>query len=144
VDRTSKGWIDYETGTERPKPRRRPATTTDDTGDLFAPVVPAARTTDPETSNEGIRDVLPRAGSQQYKLLLAYASRPMGLIAEEAAEIAGLNRAGVCFWKRTSEMRSAGLIEDTHTTRTASTGSVQRVCAITEKGKEAVCAARSR
>ena len=103
---------------------------------LFAPVVPAARLSDPSTSNAGIHDVLPRAGSQQHKLLLAFGSRPMGLIAEEAGEIAGLSETG--YWKRISELQRAGLIEDTFATRQASTGSDQRVLALTAKGKRAI------
>lgn len=134
--RTSKGFLDYETGVEAPRVRRKPHThaVPELMADLFAPVVPAARTTDPETSNEGIHDVLPRAHSQQHKLLLAYASRPLGLTAEEAAEIAGLFVPGCSFWKRCSELLRAGLLEDTRQTRTASTGSDQRVLALTPKG----------
>lgn len=138
TDRTSTGWIDYQTGTERPRtPKKRTVAPTDNL-DLLAPVVPAARTTDPTTSNDGIHSVLPRAGSQQHRLLLAYGSRPMGLIAEEAAEIAGLNRVGCSYWKRVGELLKAGLIEDTFTEREASTGSAQRVCAITSRGKRAL------
>lgn len=138
MDRTSKGFLDYETGVETPRPRRKKLVAPTSEPDLFAPVVPAARTTDPSTSNDGIHDVLPRAGSQQYKLLLAYGSRPLGLTNEEAAEIAGLNVPGCCWWKRCSDLLQAGLIEDTFTERTASTGSAQRVCAITEKGKRVI------
>jgi hypothetical protein len=123
-----------------PKPPKRVPVTagTDPQGDLLAPVVPAARKTDPPTSNDGIGDVLPRAGSQQHRLLLAYGSRPMGLIAEEAAEIAGLLTTRSCWWKRVGELLHFGLIEDTFTEKEASTGSMQRVCAITTKGKGAI------
>lgn len=141
--RRALGWADYEGGaTPLPAPRRRAAAPqtsgTDPQGDLLAPVVPAARKTDPSTSNDGIADVLPRAGSQQRKLLLAYASRPLGLTNEEAAEIAGLLDTRSCWWKRSADLLAAGLIEDTFTERTASTGSSCRVCAITEKGKRAI------
>ena len=123
-----------------PKPPKRVPVTagTDPQGDLLAPVVPAARKTDPPTSNDGIADVLPRAGSQQHRLLLAYGSRPLGLTNEEAASIAGLLDTRSCWWKRSADLLAAGLIEDTLTERTASTGSECRVCAITEKGKRAI------
>ena len=141
MTRRAYGYLDW--GKEAvllPNPPKRVRTTGTDAGqtDLLAPVVPAARMTDPATSNDAIGDVLPRAGSQQHKLLLAYGSRPMGLIAEEAAEIAGLNRVGCSYWKRIGELLHAGLIEDTYQERTASTGSSQRVCAITSTGKRAI------
>ena len=135
------GWADYETGTTplAKPPKRGPVTAgTDQQGDLLAPVVPAARNTDPPTSNAAIHGLLPRAGSQQHRLLLAYGSRPMGLIAEEAGEIAGLNVAGCCYWKRIGELLHEGFLEDTHCTLDASTGSMQRVLAITDKGKRAI------
>ena len=139
MTRTSKGFLDYEQGvTPPPARRRRAAPVMEGQGDLLAAVVPAARLSDPSTSNEGIHDVLPKAGSQQRKLLLAYASRPMGLTNEEAAEIAGLHVVGCCYWKRCADLLAAGLIEDTLTTRVASTGSEQRVCAISAKGKRAL------
>ena len=141
MPRKAYGWMDF--GKEAvllPKPPKRVPVTagTDPTGDLFAPVVPAARNTDPPTSNDGIADVLPRAGSQQHRLLLAYGSRPMGLIAEEAGEIAGLNVVGCSYWKRIGELLKAGLLDDTLTTRLASTGSEQRVLAISQAGKRAI------
>lgn len=139
--RKAYGWMDF--GKEAvllPKPPKRVPVTagTDPQGDLLAPVVPAARRSDPPTSNDGIADVLPRAGSQQHRLLLAYGSRPMGLIAEEAAEIAGLNVVGCSYWKRIGELLKAGLLDDTFTTRQASTGSEQRVLALNAKGRRAI------
>lgn len=141
MTRRAYGWLDF--GKEAvllPKPPKRAKTVGTDAGqtDLLAPVVPAARLSDPLTSNDGIADVLPRAGSQQHRLLLAYGSRPMGLVAEEAAEIAGLNVAGCCHWKRTGELLRKGLLEDTFRTREASTGSQQRILAISERGKRAI------
>lgn len=123
-----------------PKPPKRAKTVGTDAGqgDLLAKVVPAARLSDPLTSNDGIADVLPRAGSQQRKLLMAYGSRPMGLTNEEAADLAGLLDTRSCWWKRCADLLAAGLIEDTLTERTASTGSSCRVCAITAKGKRAI------
>ena len=141
MTRRAYGYLDF--GKEAvllPKPPKRVPVTagTDPTGDLFAPVVPAARLSDPTTSDDGIGDVLPRAGSQQHRLLLAYGSRPLGLTNEEAASIAGLLDTRSCWWKRCTDLLAAGLIEDTFTERTASTGSECRVCAITEKGKRAI------
>lgn len=141
MTRRAYGFLDWsKEAVLLPKPKPRPKTVGTDAGqtDLLAPVVPAARNTDPSTSNAAIHDVLPRAGSQQYRLLLAYGSRPMGLIAEEAAEIAGLNIRGACPWKRVGELLRAGLLDDTFTTRLASTGSAQRVCSISSKGKQAL------
>lgn len=140
MQRTAKGYVDYEDrdtpkAWKRPKP---PTVGTDPQGDLLAPVVPAARVTDPETSNSGIADVLSRSGSQQYRLLLAYGSRPLGLIAEQAAEIAGLNVPGCCYWKRISEMLAEGLLEDTFKVQQASTGSSQRILALSARGRRAI------
>ena len=135
--RTSTGWVDYA-GVEHPKPPRPKKAPAVLDGDLFAPVVPAARWTDPDTSNEGIRDVLPRAGGHQHKLLLAFAAHPMGLTSEEAAELAGLNTVGTCYWKRISELLRDGRLEDTFQTRTASTGSEQRILALTAKGRQTI------
>lgn len=126
------GWREYEI------PAAPQDAQTYDDMPLFAPVVPAARTTDPVTSNDAIGVVLPRAGSQQKKLLLAYASRPMGLTNEEAADIAGLNVVGCCYWKRCGELARAGLITYIGVTRKASSGADQQVHAITEKGKLAL------
>lgn len=126
------GWREYEI------PAAPADARTYDDMPLFAPVVPAARKGDPETSNDGIAAVLPRAGSQQLKLLLAYASRPMGLTNEEAAELAGLNTVGTCYWKRCGELLRANLITYVGITRKASTGADQRVHAITEKGQLAL------
>lgn len=145
--RRAYGFLDWDKeAVLLPKPPKRPKTTGTDAGqtDLLAPVVPAARDTDPSTSNDGIHSVMPRAGSQQHRLLLAYGSRPMGLIAEDAAEIAGLNRVGVSYWKRIGELLHAGLLEDTFQTRIASTGSEQRVLAVSDKGKRAITHHQSR
>lgn len=141
--RSSYGFLDYETGVERPKVRKRKLGPPDDAPSLFAPIVPAARTADPPTSNDGIRDVLPRAGSQQHRLLVAYAARPLGLTNEEAAAAAGLRVVGCCYWKRCAELFAAGLVEDTLQTRIAETGSEQRVLAITAKGQRALEARRT-
>ena len=138
MTRKAYGWMDF--GKEAvllPKPPKRvpvPAGT-DPQGDLLASVVPAARNTDPPTSNDGIADVLPRAGSQQMKLLFAYGSRPLGLTNEEAADLACLLDTRCCWWRRCGNLLEAGLIEDTFREKLASTGSMQRICAITKKGK---------
>jgi len=124
-------WLDDEIPPAPPE-----AATVDDYGPLFAPVVPAARTADPSTSNEGIWDVLPRAGSQQAKLLRAFAAHPMGLTADEAAVIAHLEHVG--HWKRTAELKRHGLVTYTGQQRKARSGSYQEVLSITDKGRAAV------
>lgn len=139
MERTSKGYVDYEDRIGA-KTWKRPKRTVAPTAnlDLLAEVIPAARNSDPPTSNDALHDLLPRAGSQQHRLLLAYGTRPLGLTAEEAAEIAYLNVVGCSYWKRVGELLKAGLIEDTFTEREASTGSMQRVCAISARGKQAL------
>jgi len=61
------------------------------------------------TSKAATVSLAVRAGSQRAKLLAVYRSG-CALDDTEAAERAGLNRLGVCFWKRCSELRQAGYI----------------------------------
>lgn len=143
MERTSKGWLDYETGATPMPVKRRPKTAPavlDGEDSLWAGLTPAARKADPETSNEGIHDVLPRAGSQQYRLLLVFEAHPMGRTAEEAGREAELLHTG--YWKRVSDLLKASLLEDTLTERMSSAGSAQRVLAITGKGKAALAKRR--
>jgi len=69
-----------------------------------------ARDTDPQTSRDATKNLAVRAGSQRWRMLNTYTHR-LGLTDAEAAEYAGLNRLGICFWKRASELRQAGYIE---------------------------------
>lgn len=96
----------------------------------------------PETSKQGAADVHLRKDSQQALLLKAWAIEAHwtdGLTDEEAGEISGLaDRKRCAYWTRCSELRRMGLIEDTGTTRTASSGSQQMVSRITMLGMDAV------
>jgi hypothetical protein len=100
--------------------------------------LPLFRSTDPATSKQGARDVLPRRGSQQWQLLEVYSSfRVLGLTDEEAGRHSRLAlNPRCCYWKRCSELRQKGLIEDTGDTRISSAGSAMRVCRLTAKGSE--------
>lgn len=89
-----------------------------------------ARTTDPITSHMASYDVKHRAPSQRDRLLGAFAAvYPAGLTDEEAANLAALPPRS-CWWKRCSELRAEGLIEDTGLMRVGSAGSKQMVSRI--------------
>jgi hypothetical protein len=98
--------------------------------------LPLFRDADPDTSRQGAKDVKPRQGSQAMLLLAIYANARIGLTDEEAGQRSGLAERGAGYWKRCSDLRRLGLIEDSHTTRTGSSGSEMRVCTITAKGLE--------
>lgn len=78
-----------------------------------------------------------RAGTHRHRLLWAYSAVfPTGLTDHEAAARAGLDRPGVCWWKRCSELRQGGWIGDTGRTRTDPvSGAQQMVCEVTESGR---------
>jgi hypothetical protein len=95
--------------------------------------LPLFRATDPETS----RQVSPiRVGSHRALLLEQYATATLGLTDEEAgmrAALAGHEIRG--YWKRCSDLRTMGLIQDLGIRRTRlKTGSQAIVCAITQAG----------
>lgn len=97
------------------------------------------RTDDPWTSRQGAEDVAIRKGSQQAILLRTYAAQSHwdGLTDEEAGERSGLARLPrCCYWKRCSELRRMGLIEDAGTSRPSSAGSPQRVFRISMFGMD--------
>jgi len=97
--------------------------------------LPLFRATDPATSRAGAQHVRLRLGSQQAKLLAAYAQEPNGLTDEQAGHASGLaNNARCGYWKRCSELRHKGLIEDTGRGVEGSTGAFQMVCTITTAG----------
>lgn len=52
-----------------------------------------------------------RPGTQRHKMLKAFEWDEM--TDSEAATLAGLNRPGICYWKRASELRQAGYIVPT-------------------------------
>ena len=98
--------------------------------------LPLFRATDPETS----RQVSPiRVGSHRALLLEQYATATLGLTDEEAgmrAALAGHEIRG--YWKRCSDLRTMGLIQDLGIRRALTSGSQGIVCAITAKGMEIV------
>jgi len=96
-----------------------------------------ARSTDPETSQAAGEAVRVRAGTQQAKLLAAFAAATVGLTDEQAGMISGLSALpGCCYWKRCSELRALGLIEVIEgQTRESRAGQKQRVSRITERGR---------
>lgn len=77
------------------------------------------------------------AGTHRHRLLEVYsAGFPLGFTDHEAATRAGLDRPGVCWWKRCSELRQGGWIADTSTSRPDPTsGAQQMVCEVTESGR---------
>ena len=95
------------------------------------------RLTDPATSRKAAEGSKMRSGSQRHQLLAMYADHG-GLTDEEAGELSGLRRPGVCYWKRCSELRQQGYIEPTGQTRESSVGEWQQVCRVTEAGKVAL------
>ena len=102
--------------------------------------LPLFRISDPDTSRDGAKHVQPRRGSQQYKLLAAYAEHhEVGLTDEDAGDVTYLsNNRKCCYWKRCSELRHAGLIIDTGVRRNSSAGAPQMVCTITPAGLKAL------
>jgi hypothetical protein len=98
--------------------------------------LPLFRTADPETS----RQISPmRVGSHRAILLAIYADAVLGLTDEEAglrASAQGHTING--YWKRCSDLRTAGLIHDLGIRRALSTGSQGIVCAITQSGLDMV------
>lgn len=91
------------------------------------------RIDDPLTSIEGAASVAYRAGTHKAKLLEVFAQAPNGLTDEEAAERAGLLRAG--YWKRCGELREDGFITPTGATRLGEAGVSRMVSVITDAGR---------
>lgn len=84
-------------------------------------------------SREGQQVGVIRPGTQRHRMLQAFLGR--ALTDSEAATSAGLNRPGVCYWKRASELRQAGYIVPTGDERPdPDSGKNRAVCAITEAG----------
>jgi hypothetical protein len=100
--------------------------------------LPLFRSTDPATSRQGAQDVLPRRDSQQGQLLRVYGeNRIYGLTDEQAGDLSGLaQKPKCCYWKRCSELRQKGLIQDTGQEALSSAGSSMMVCRLTAKGAE--------
>ena len=98
--------------------------------------LPLFRASDPETS----RQASPiRVGTHRAILLEQYAAAILGLTDEEAglrASAQGHDIKG--YWKRCSDLRTIGLIEDLGIRRALTSGSQGIVCAITQKGLDMV------
>jgi len=98
--------------------------------------LPTHRKHDQLTSVMAGADVVMRAGSQKFKLLVCYTNTNNGLTDEEAGERSGLLAKRTCYWRRCSDLREFGLIRDTGTTRKSSLGKDMMVCVITDAGRE--------
>lgn len=104
-----------------------------------------ARKTDPETSKRSASDSenLIRWGTHRTRLLETYyqadpTAPPLQLTDEESAVMARLTPPSSSSpWKRSSELRDSGFIEDTGERRRSSYGAEVMVCQITESGKSA-------
>lgn len=96
--------------------------------------LPLFRDTDPLTSRLGAADVRLRQGTQAAQLLAVYGhpSASDGLTDDEAGTHAQLLHTG--YWKRCSDLRNLGLIEQTGDTRPGRAGNPQMVCRITNLG----------
>lgn len=98
--------------------------------------LPLFRSTDPETS----RQVSPmKVGSHRAILLAIYNDAILGLTDEEAgarATAQGHEIKG--YWKRCSDLRTAGLIQDLGIRRALTSGSQGIVCGITQTGLDMV------
>ena len=98
--------------------------------------LPLFRASDPDTS----RQVNPvRVGTHRAVLLEQYFYATLGLTDEEAgarAALAGYDLKG--YWKRCSDLRTLGLIEDLGIRRRLLSGSQGIVCAITQQGRDIV------
>ena len=94
--------------------------------------LPLFRATDPETS----RQIKPlKVGSHRAILLTQYYYATLGLTDEEAgtrASVQGHEIKG--YWKRCSDLRTIGLIEDLGIRRALTSGSQGIVCGITQTG----------
>jgi hypothetical protein len=98
--------------------------------------LPLFRATHPETSRQVKQ---PRVGSHRAILLSQYYYATLGLTDEEAGARAVLEGHDIKgYWKRCSDLRTLGLIQDTGTRRALLSGSQGIVCAITQQGIDAV------
>ena len=98
--------------------------------------LPLFRATDPETSRQ-VSHI--RVGTHRAVLLEQYFYATLGLSDEEAgarASLAGHDIKG--YWKRCSDLRTLGLIEDLGIRRRLLSGSQGIVSGITQKGRDIV------
>ena len=100
--------------------------------------LPLFRSSDPETS----RQVSPmRIGSHRAILLAIYADATLGLTDEEAASRASAQGHEIKgYWKRCSDLRTAGLIHDLGIRRALScVKPLQAVCACLQSAIPSLC-----
>lgn len=96
---------------------------------------PAARATDPETSQAAaVRRPAGRT-KDRTEVFLAHIQHPEGLTDFELADL--LKRQQTSVGKRRGELRDLGMIEDSKLRRPAPSGSPAIVWRITEAGKKA-------
>ena len=105
-----------------------------DEGTLFH--APLHREPDQPTSVQGAKDVKHRRTSQAMLLLIEY--RNHDLTNKKTKTQSNLIKRSRCYWKRCSDLRSAGYIVNTGKTRIGSAGSAQMICAITPEGLKAL------
>ena len=104
--------------------------------DMWNPVPPAVRSTDPDTSREAAVRT-PGRNSQLVLLLRCYYVHTEGLTNEEAGDRSGLSsNVTTCYWKRCSELAKLGYTAPTGEKRPSRAGRMQRVHAITEAGEK--------
>jgi hypothetical protein len=97
--------------------------------------LPLFRATDPDTSKQTQKVTI---ASQRATLLAFYYQSLTGLTDEEVAEIAEQSGFAIRgYWKRCSDLRRLGLVQDTGQRRTLSSGRLGMVCVITQQGIEA-------
>lgn len=96
-----------------------------------------SRRSDPTTSHAAEKRIRVAANNQRGKLLRAYAGATYGLTDDEAQARAGVSFES-CYWKRCSELRDAGFIATTGTTRTGRAGVQRIVCALTASGRQVI------
>jgi len=110
------------------------------------------RSTDPDTAadaaaavrkREGTNLAAFRAGTHKHRLLATYArladqygGSEFGVSDDVVAREAGLHRPGVCWWKRSSELRQVGYIEATGAVAVdPDSGKERERCRITDAGR---------
>lgn len=92
--------------------------------------LPAARTTDPETSHQAAKQNAPRRATHAMRILRAYLEGPQ---TDEQAAIWAQIPGG---WKRCSDLRRLGYIVPTGETALTSYGASANICRITDLGRE--------
>lgn len=96
-----------------------------------------ARRNDPDSSHIAARIVTAKATTARVRLLEAHSEHPDGLTDEEACIHAGLSLQSE-YASRCSELMRAGLLVDTTTFRTSSSGTDRIVRRITPAGVQVV------